>query len=63
MTAAEILEQLLDGLGDLKCPHGHIDFDEHHGCKYCFVLEQVVQLYMQAENERERARLIFREAA
>lgn len=65
MTAAEILDRLLDELGDLKCPRGHKDFVAHNiaGCRACHVLDQVVDLYMKAEDERDRARLIFGAAA
>lgn len=63
MTAAEILDRLLDELGDMECPFGHSTSDDSPACPYCQVLAQVVELYMKAEDERDRARLIFGEAA
>lgn len=63
MTAAEILDKLLDDLGDLKCPMGHSAGTYGRSCRYCHVLDQVIDIYIEAENERDRARLIFGEAA
>lgn len=67
MTAAQILDKLLDDLGDLECPRGHVGYRDHaryhRGCSACRVLDRVVDIIIEAENERDRARLIFGEAA
>lgn len=65
MTAAEILDQLLEELGDMECPtRTHLGYKKHaKRCRACLILDQVVDIVIKAEGERDRARIIFGEAA